>query len=119
MDFLSILDLIIAAYGVYFLSQWFKVRVKGEKLDPKSFLPGDMTLETCRDPEGFQRALLPQLLLFGLALLGYGAFCIANVQWDFLGCASTAVYFGCGALVVVWYALLIRGLRRRFGDRRP
>ena len=49
MDFLSILDLIIAAYGVYFLSQWFKVRVKGEKLDPKSFLPGDMTLETSRE----------------------------------------------------------------------
>ena len=118
MDFITLFDFILVGYGLFFLYHWYKVRLKGQKPDVKSFLPGDMTLETCQDPKGFQKTFLPNLLLFGLALVTYGSLCIANVRWDFLGAISTPLYFAFGVLMVVWYVLLTRSLRKRFWGKK-
>lgn len=108
--FFDIFSILIAGYGIYFLSLWFRVAVQKQPVDTKNILPTDLTLKNCNDPERFTAFILPWLLITGLSLVVYAAisYFFGSERW------FIAVIFLYFAAILVYYMLTMRTARRRF-----
>ena len=108
--FFDIFTILLGCYGVYFLYLWFRTAVQKQPLDTKNILPTDLTMKTCSDPEQCTALVLPWLLITGLSLVAYA------VASYFLGAEKwfIAVVFAYFAVIVTYYILTMRKVRRRF-----
>ena len=64
MDLMLLFDVLLAAAGVFAMSQWLKLKTAGELVDCKLIYPSECSADNCRDPEGFYAYVQPRLLLF-------------------------------------------------------
>ena len=109
--FFDIFSILLGCYGAYFLYIWFCTAVLKRPLpESKNILPADLTMKTCSDPEKCTAMILPWLFITGLTLIGYAAvsYFWGTETWFLL------VAFGYFAVILVYYMLTIRTLRRRF-----
>ena len=109
-DFTTLFSLIIAGYGIYFLYEWFQVKIRKRPLECSKFLPSDLKPNNCTDFEDFTSSAMPWLLGSGLFLIAYAAADLlwGKNPWFFL------ITIGLFVLVIVAYSAVIRQARSRF-----
>lgn len=77
-------DVIFLAYGAYSLYVWFRLKKTG-KMPEKCLLQSQgLPMDRCLDPEGYVEFLRPRVLVFGILLLAFGGFCIADTLYGLL-----------------------------------
>lgn len=108
--FMDIFSLLLAGYGVYFLYQWFQIKIQKKQLDLKNFLPMDMTMDKCDDVAGFIAFIAPWLLVMGASLVIYAlaSYRFGDSSW-FL-----AVVIGYFAALIATYSFVTRQAKKRF-----
>ena len=111
-SFLSLFDLLILCYGFFLLAWWARAKFRGEVFPPKYLLPQDLTLEECKDLEGYKRFMPLRVLLFALLLLMMGgvSYLLGPERIGLL--PALLVYAGFFALVVLLYMDTGRRARR-------
>ncbi|MCD8015193.1 MAG: hypothetical protein LUG99_18865 [Lachnospiraceae bacterium] len=101
-SFYILIDVFVAGCGIYVIAQYLFM-VKTRSLRQNMMLPKELSVEKCKDVEGYIKAIGTKLLLFGIAATVCG--CISLVQ-DFAGFYN--IYVSMGAMVVfivlcIWY----------------
>ena len=106
--YFKLFDFLILLYGAYFFYAVISVKWMGRPLTIKYFMPTDLTMENCRDPQGFTSFILPRMVVFGLLLIVYAATSLAGLLTHFV------VYFIFFVVVIGLYSLTTRQARARF-----
>ena len=104
-SYLGIFDIITLLVGLYFLLIFVQTKFMGKPLNVSNFMPGDMTLSSCKQPEAFSAFILPRILLFGLLLVVYSVISyleLVSFLWAYL----------LFPLLIVFYIITIRQARK-------
>ncbi|MDO4521597.1 MAG: hypothetical protein Q4B57_00460 [Eubacteriales bacterium] len=99
----SMIDIIIAACGVYILYIWYLLKFKGE-IKESMLLPKDLPVKKCSDKAAYIAEMSWKVLLYGIVVLLCGALGVWQDTYGSLG----IVYFGCLVIfvgVTIWFAL--------------
>lgn len=67
----GIFDIAVFAFGGYFLYLFVQTKFRGKPVNISNFLPTDLTMKQCRQPEAFTAFILPRFVIFGLLLICY------------------------------------------------
>ena len=106
--YFKLFDFLILVYGAYFLYLVLSVKWMGRPLITKHFMPTDLTLDNCKDPQAFTSFILPRMVVFGFLLIVYAATSLAGLLTHFV------YYFIFFVVVIGLYALTVRQARARF-----
>lgn len=100
-----IFDIVLFAFGAYFLYIFFQTKFLGKPINISNFMPTDMTMKNCKQPEAFTAFILPRLLIFAVFLIACGAVSLLQL-------ANTIWYYLLFVLLIAFYILTIRQSRR-------
>ncbi len=107
MDNLSgIFDIAVFAFGVYFLYLFVQTKFRGKPVNVSNFLPSDLTMKRCRQPEAFTAFILPRFLIFGVLLMCYSALSFLQLI------PSGWFYFAYAVPVILFYIITVRQSRK-------
>lgn len=124
-SFLLFFDIIMLAYGIYCLYVWVKLRKTGVMPEKSMLLSQELPMKNCIDPEEYVRYMKPRLLVFGITLVIFAAFCLANSAFGLVA-AWTASMEVLARLfvemlltcllplaVLIWFAVSIHRIQNR------
>lgn len=101
-SFYIIIDLIVAACGIYVIAQYvFMVRT--HELRQNMMLPKELAVKRCKNVDGYIKAIGTKQLIFGIAAVVCG---IINLAQDLLGLYN--IYVSLASMLVfvvfcIWY----------------
>lgn len=108
--FSDLFSLLLAGYGVFFMYQWFQIKIQKKPVEVKKFMPTDMTIDKCTDVDAFTSFVSPFLLIMGASLVLYAvaSYQVGNNPWF--------IYVVIGYFVVffITYTLMVRYAKKRF-----
>lgn len=99
-SFNGMIDLIIAACGIYVLYSCSVMKSTG-KIQGGMLMPKNVDLNRCKDPAGFIREIVPKLLVLGIMAFLCGA---VGLVMDYTGLIPGAVYL---VLMIAFLAALV------------
>jgi len=111
----SAFELLYIVAGLWLIWQWIRISFLRGQFNLKLLLAEDLTIETCRDPEGMHRYLAPRLLLCGILLTIYGVASLINSYQPFMLGWPFIILFLCTFIAaVVIYGITAAQARKRF-----
>lgn len=102
-----IFDVVMFGAGAYCLYSWFYMKTKGVIHDNRMTIPSDMSLGSCRDPQGYMSFIMPRMLIFSLVVLAFGGLNLLGNAFPL----PREVQFLCLAVTfaaVLWFAFVIK-----------
>ena len=104
--FFDLFSILLACYGVYFLYLFVQTKFRGKPVNVSNFLPSDLTMKRCRQPEAFTAFILPRFLIFGVLLMCYSALSFLQLI------PSGWFYFAYAVPVILFYIITVRQSRK-------
>lgn len=104
-NYLGIFDIVTLLLGLYFLYIFVQTKFMGKPLNVSNFMPSNMPLRSCKQPEAFAAFILPRILIFGLLLVVYSVVSylqLVDFIWAYL------IF----PVLIVFYIVTIRQARR-------
>lgn len=97
----SLMDIVIAASGVYILYVWYLLKFKGE-IKENLLLPKEVPVKKCKDKTAYINEMAPKVLIYGCVVIICGAVGVAEDTFHVLGNAyllMLAVFL----IMTVWF----------------
>lgn len=110
--FYSMIDAVVAAFGVYMIYGWFLLVTKGE-VKEGLLLPKEMPFKRCRDKAGFISYVKTKLLLIGIATVACGILGLVNDFTGLLGGWYILVTLIFVALMI-WFGATVKKAQKLF-----
>lgn len=80
----SMMDIIIAACGVYVLYVWYLLKFKGE-IKESILLPKGLNVKKCKDKAAYIAEMAPKVLIYGIQVVLCGILGIMEDSYHLLG----------------------------------
>lgn len=109
----SIIDLIIAAGGIYVIYLYVDMKKTGT-IRENMLLPKGLNVKRCKDPAGYIRTAAPKQLILGIIVLACG---IAGLLQDFAHVIDSTVYFLLLLVLfvyIIWYTAFMKKVVKKF-----
>ena len=114
-NFMSIMDIIVLAAGVYVHYGWFMLMFKGE-VRQGLMIPRDVNPKSCKDFEGFKSYMGTRSLILGILAVANGAM---GLYQDYVRPVHPVFYwimFGLFLAFLIWYGYCTKkALKDYFG----
>ena len=108
----SLMDLVIAACGVYILYVWYLLKFKGE-IKENILLPKDVPVKRCKDKAGYVAEMAQKVLIYGCVVTVCGAIGIIEDMFHVFG-NTYLIMLAVFLAVTVWFVMQARGALKKY-----
>lgn len=109
-----IIDVLLLFYGLKALYEWFQMKRSGELHESKLLYPSDVSLDDCKDPDGYYQFIMPHFLAFSLVTTLAG---VLSLLVDYAKLLPSGFNIGIIVLfvvVVIYFSFVVRKGYKRF-----